>query len=69
MKKGILAMIAQYDAEREAYIAELETEVKRLREEKFQALDEHLKTIRTHEVATLRLIVSGALVKPAEKAE
>lgn len=64
MRSGILAMIAEYDLERESYIKDLEEEVTRLQKEKSDLINEIGKGVQIRERSMLQLILSGALKKP-----
>jgi hypothetical protein len=61
---GLLEVIQTYDQEREDYIAELESEVKKLRAERAEALDLAVRGVQIHEASMLKLIASGALDVP-----
>jgi len=64
---GILDIIQQHDAERDAYIAQLESEIRKLRIEKAEAVQLAVRGVQIHEASMLKLIMSGALNKPQAK--
>ena len=61
---GLLEVIQSYDQEREDYIAELESEIIKLRVERAEAIRLAVRGSQIHEASILQLITSGALDKP-----
>jgi hypothetical protein len=64
---SLIKMIAQYDADREDYIADLERQLKEEKARCSQLLNLALDGVRDREKATFELIMNGSLRLPTKK--
>lgn len=64
---SLMKMIAEYDADREAYIAELRAENEDLRHRLIEALNTSIKSNDNFMAGIVRLAASGRFAVPASK--